>query len=284
MNTYDFYEQVEESFTFPGVPTTPTATVYHEWGDVIVAEAPAILDTGNTYKVTIPDELIDSSGIWRIKWKATINSKDFYAYTNFNVYRTYVTWQDFVADYDDYDDLSFFVDFTKAERIARGIIDTYTGQNFQFYKNKTIILEGSGKDVLRFTERLNWYTAVTNDGTDYSSSVELDHSSKYFLRTVRPDTIDDPLDVIGTFSKNSTYSVTGDWGWVDVPSQIVDAAKLLIADLIDEVKREPHRYNVVFSGQDTNRLQFRNNVGGSCGNQDADILMMDYVYWTMEYV
>jgi hypothetical protein len=77
----------------------------------------------------------------------------------------------------------------------------------------------------------------------------------------------------------------GDWGWISVPSNIKEATALLIADILEDAKRDHHRYGIIRLEQDTNRFEFnRDMLSESTGNLDVDILIMDYVYWVPDWI
>jgi hypothetical protein len=284
MNIYDFYTDITEQFTFPDAPTgTPTVEVTYEWGDEIVASTNATSVSGNIYSVAIGDELVDSAGSYRIKWTATINGTSRYFYTSFSVQRPYTTEASFEANYPNF--VSFTSDeFELAERNARRIIESHTGQDFQFIKNKTLTLEGTGRATLYLPERLESFSSVLVSDVDYLDAVEVDYKDKRFLKlSTAQDVIAGPIS-ISKFQKGVTVEITGDWKWYDVPWQIKDAAEMLIADLLDDVRRENFKYNVQRVWQDTNRIEMNQQGYETTGNLDVDVLLMDFVYWVLDYV
>lgn len=290
MNTYSPYNAVTESFTYPSPPTAGTAsvTVYYDLGDIVVAATAPTLVSGNNYSITISDDLMGAAGVYRIKWSCTISGTPFYAYTEFKVEEPYVDSSDFFSEFSDFDLPEFTGKFANTEKMARRIIDTYTGQSFQFIKNKTYKYDGNDRATLHLGSRLNSFTSVLVDETDYTTAVRLDFRSKYFLQTIYPAPSVEEANTedirAKVFPRNSTIYVTGDWGWLSVPAEITQAAKLLIVDLFDDTRREHFRYGISKIEQGNNRLEFNKDIYNSTGNIDVDILLMDYVYWTMDYV
>jgi len=290
MNTYSPYNAVTESFTYPSPPTAGTAsvTVYYDLGDVVVAATAPTLVSGNNYSITIPDDLMGAAGVYRIKWSCTISGTPFYAYTEFKIEDTYVSSSDFFTEFPDYDLPQYTSRFASVEKVARRIIDTYTGQDFQFIKNKTYKYDGNDRKTLYLGSRLNSFTSVLVDDTDYTSAVRLDFRSKYFLQTIYPAPSVEETNTedirAKVFPKNSTVYVTGDWGWLSVPWEIQQACSLLISDLLDDVKRENRRYGIKRIEQDSHRIEFDTSIFNSTGNIDVDTLLMDFVVWTMDYV
>jgi len=287
MNQYDYYTDITEQFTFPAAPdaSSAVATVYFEWGDEIVAETTATLVSGNTYSIDVSAELVDSFGVWRIKWACTIGGTAFYAYTNFKVERPYVSEATFMAAHPEFNTAEYTGSvFDRAERIARAIINTYTGQDFQGVKNKQLVIDGTGKRSIMLPNILNWFTEVLVDDIDYTDAVELDYNSKRYLRLMSDfDVVDGPISIT-KFPKDIPVYITGDWGWIDIPWQVEEAAILLIIDLLDDTRRENHRYGVSRIWQDTNRIELKDGIFDTTGNTDVDVLIMDFVYWVPSYV
>lgn len=283
MNVYDYYTDITEEFTFPDAAVSPTATVTFEWGDTIVASTSATNVSGNTYSISIPDELVDSSGVYSIKWEAEIGGTDRYFYTSFMVERPYTTYASWIATFPEYD--SYTEDeFGIAEKYARFRVDTFCGQSFQFIKNKSVTTYGTGRNSLYLPERIENFSEVLISGIDYTNVLYVERKDKRFLKILNDQgDISDEIS-IRKFGDGAKIVITGDWGWIDVPSQVEMATKLFICDMIDDVRRENYRYNVQRLWQDTNRLEM--NVQGyeTTGNLDVDVLLMDYIYWVMDYV
>lgn len=290
MNTYASYSAVTETFTYPSAPDagTASATVYYDLGDTVVSATAPTLVSGNTYSLTIADDLMGAAGTYRIKWSCEISDVAFYAYTEFRVEDAYVSSSSFFSDFPDYDLPQYTSKFLATEKVARRIIDTYTGQDFQFIKNKTYKFDGNDRSTLYLGNRLNNFSSVLVDDTDYTSAVRVDFRSKYFLQTIYPAPSIEETNTedirAKVFPKNSVVYVTGDWGWLSVPWEIQQATSLLIADLLNDVKRENRRYGIRRIEQDSHRLEFDPSIFNSTGNIDVDTLLMDFVVWTMDYV
>lgn len=289
MNTYAPYASVTETFTYPSTPDagTPSVIVYYEFGDTVLSATAPTLVSGTTYSISINDELLGSSGVYRIKWSCEFSGTDFYAFTEFKIEDTYVQSASFFDTYSEFDTPEYTTRFASTEKVARRIIDTYTGQSFQFIKNKTLKFDGNNRENLYLGRRLNSFTSVFVDETDFTANVRLDYQSKFFLKTLAPYPYDeltknDMRPVI--FPVKSTVTVTGDWGWLTVPWEVTQATELLIIDLLEDTRREHYRYGITRLEQGNNRLEFDPNIYNSTGNIDVDTLLMDFVHWTMDYV
>ncbi len=101
MNIYVPYSAVTETFTYPSPPDAGTASaiVYYDLGDVVLPATAPTLVSGNTYSITIPDDLIGSAGIYRIKWSCEISDTAFYSYEEFKVEDTYANSTDFFTNF-----------------------------------------------------------------------------------------------------------------------------------------------------------------------------------------
>lgn len=289
MNTYSPYTSVVEQFTYPSAPDSGTAsvTVYYDLGDTVVAATTPTSVSGNTYSISINDELLGAAGVYRLKWSCEFSDTPFYSYSEFRIEDAYVSSSDFFSEFPEFDTPEFTNKFVNTERLARRIIDTYTGQNFQFVKNKTYKYDGNDRNKIHLGRRLNSFSSVYIDESDYTDKVDLDLRSKYFIKLIEqypyPDSRRDDL-LPAIFPRKTVVYVTGDWGWLSVPFEITQAAKLLIIDLFDDTRREHFRYGISKIEQGNNRLEFDKSIYNSTGNIDVDILLMDYVYWTMDYV
>jgi hypothetical protein len=289
MNTYPLYSSVTESFTYPNTPDIGSLSVVvtYDFGDTIVAAKAPTLVSGDQYSINISDDLLGASGIYRIKWSCTFSGTSFYNYTEFKLEDIYITSEEFFNNNPEYDYPEYTVKFDSTEKLARRIIDTYCGQDFQCIKNKSISYDGNGREKIYLGSRLNNLTKVIVGDSDFTERVVVDLRSKYFIKlnTDYPyfDSRKDDL-IRYIFPTHTIVTVTGDWGWFSVPWEIKQAAELLIADLLNDVKRENRRYGVIRMDQDSLRLHFDPSIFNSTGNIDVDTLLMDFVVWTMDYV
>lgn len=289
MNVYTSYSSVTERFTFPSAPDAGSVivSVYYDYDDLLLDNISATLVSGNTYSITINDDTTNSYGIYKIKWAYSVSGSDAFAYSEFKIEDPYIKIEKFLVDFPEYDLPEFIGKFDMAEKTARRIIDTYTGQNFQFVNNKSRKFDGNGKGQIHLMDRLVSFSSVFIDESDYTDKVTLDLRSRYYIKLIDqfpyPDSRRDDL-VPAIFPKKTIVDVTGDWGWINVPWEIEQAAELLVVDLLDDVRREHYRYGITRLEQGNNRLEFDRTIYNSTGNIDVDTLLMDYMYWTMDYV
>ena len=288
MNTYTPYSSVVETFTLPSPPDSGTllATIYYDFGDVVAGPLTPTLVSGTTYSVSLNDEIMGAFGKYRIKWSCTFSGTTFYAYSEFQIEDTYVKYDTFFSNYPELDIPEYNARFANVEKMARRIVDTYCGQNFQFIKNKTRVYDGNGREMLSLGSRLNSFSSVFIDQSDFTDRCSIDLKTKYFIRlnTSYPYFDSRRDDVYrDKFPRYTLVTVTGDWGWMSVPWEVEQAVELLMIDLLDDTRREHYRYGIVRSDQGGNRLMMDKGIFNSTGNVDVDTLLMDYVYWIMDY-
>jgi hypothetical protein len=188
------------------------------------------------------------------------------------------------------------------EKKVRNIINTYCGQSFEYYPNKYLEVMGSGKNTLHIPNPITTLRKVTSDpGTndetvlhDYSDAtlnhiekIREPHSfgSSYYLQ-FRKSVLDsvNVLLLVNRFDKQSIYRVEGDFGWQFVPNNIEQAADLLLVDMMND-DSEFRRHGIQRVEMDTIRYEINTtNFFETTGNIDADVLLMDYTLFVMDYV
>jgi hypothetical protein len=278
MRTYAPYADAVESFEFPSAPDegSVSAVVKYEWGDVI--SSPTVSEASGVFSISIPGEDLVAAGVYDIRWGAEFGGTAKYFHSSFLIENSYITEADFFNLYEDMNTANYAGEnFQKAESIARKIIDTFCGQNFQYIGNKILVKDGNERDKLYLGRRLvhlsEVFMSVDGRTEDYTDLCEVDWSSRYSIRCQQK------------FPQGSRVSVSGDWGWSSPPSNIREACALLIVDLLEDTRREHHSYGIIRLYQDTNRLEFDPSIlSESTGNLDVDVLLMDYVYWIPDWI
>ena len=85
------------------------------------------------------------------------------------------------------------------------------------------------------------------------------------------------------FTHKSDYRITGDWGWRYIPQNVQSASEILIADMMNN-DSEYRNHRIIDVSLDTTRMSFDADFLGTTGNTEADILLMDYTTYVMDYV
>lgn len=181
----------------------------------------------------------------------------------------------------------------EVEKSVRHIINTYCQQKFH-YSEKTLEVAGKGDETLRLPERLIRLDSLTSEYRTYNTAAFAPSGDGWFLRTSanRLETIkqmpsEQSLDlgpVITTpytayyhgFHPAIKYSITGAWGWQQVPEPVREAAKLLINDYACEDSLYRDRYLKSINAADW-RLEFVSGAYRRTGNVRADQLLAPYV-------
>jgi hypothetical protein len=213
-----------------GVNTVPlTATqvsITHELGDVLVDHEPAV----GTFPFTP-----DSIGIHKFEWwniSGDLVKREF-ASSVIKLVQSDVF-------YDEHPDLAGTEDsFDRIERIVRGRINSFTGQEFGPLVNKAIVVQGDGGSSLALPLRVISITSITNSyQDDITDLVEIAPGSDMIVQKstlfrggtnvdIKRDLFWDTWDM---FSDKYNFTIVGDFGWEFVPNDVVDAASILIEE------------------------------------------------------
>lgn len=295
------------TLTLPSDPTTNSVSVslYHEFGDLVSGPTSATRTGTGVYTITYGQEssgiyILNSSGKYKAEFTYAVSGTTYTQTQIINVYTPYITYEEFFEEYPELEE-SFGPKFEKSERQVRNIINTFTGQSFDPYNKKTILLNGSNTENLHLP--LPIYTirkVITDIGTteeetihDITTDLEnlekvrtgvFNFGSSYFIRWKK--SLLDSVNVMlytNKFKPKTTYSVYGDFGWQFVPENVKQAAALILADMMnDDSAYRRHGFYAV--DLDIVKLQSKQSFYESTGNIDADTLLMDYTLFVMDYV
>jgi hypothetical protein len=295
------------TLTLPSDPTSNSVSVslYHEFGDLVSGPTSATRTGTGVYTITYGQEssgiyILNSSGKYKAEFTYAVSGTTYTQTQVINVYTPYITYEEFFEEYPELEE-SFGPKFEKSERQVRNIINTFTGQSFDPYNKKTLILNGSNTENLHLP--LPIYTirkVITDVGTteeetihDITTSLEnlekvrtgvFNFGSSYYIRWKK--SLLDSVNVMlytNKFKPKTTYSVYGDFGWQFVPENVKQAAALILADMMnDDSAYRRHGFYAV--DLDIVKLQSKQSFYESTGNIDADTLLMDYTLFVMDYV
>jgi hypothetical protein len=187
------------------------------------------------------------------------------------------------------------------EKRVRNIINTFCGQSFDYYPNKYIEISGSGKNTLHLPHPISGLTKVTvnvgdedqtviHDSTDATlnniekSKEPHNFQSSYYIQFKRSflDSVQ-TLIVSSKFDEGDDYKIEGDFGWKYVPDNIVQAADLLLEDMMNG-DSDYRRHGMTTVDMDILKYQVKDSFYESTGNIEADVLLMDYTLFVMDYV
>lgn len=258
-------------------------TLIHEWGGEVVAQTRATRTSTKNYQQTFSDLVLRQNGTYKIKWEYVISGVTYTDYEAITVYTPYVTKSEFFDEYAYLDTASNDYIFDTYEQKIRNDIHTYCGQSFEYYPGITFSMDGTGGNALPMPLRVESLTSVIASVSDSTGTTSSDESS--YIQ-VSPDSdwfVEWKNDSI-IFKPYAVYSITGDWGWLYVPTNVTQAAKLLIAEEFNQ-DNEYRRHAVTDLYMDTHRMRIDDKiVWNSTGVIDADVLLMDYVKYSIDWV
>lgn len=278
--------------------------LYHELGDLVSGPDQATRIESGNYSITYSsspsgDYVLNSSGKYRADFVFNISNVQYTRPVYFNVYRPYTNDSSFFHEYPELE-TAHPANFESAEFKVRNIINTYCGQSFDLFLNKTILLNGTGGTSLHLPVPVNRLkrvivrsysedTLLFDENDINSRSIEKVHQpfnfdSSYYIRFKKGALSNRSGEIISAkFNENYSYSIFGDWGWVEVPYQVTQAANLLIADTFN-ADSEYRRHGVYEVDMDILKLKMGQDFFSSTGNIEADTLLMDFTLFVMDYI
>lgn len=184
-----------------------------------------------------------------------------------------------------------------AERYARKVIENHTGQEFYLY-NDLHTVYGSGSDILPLPYKLyelhelhqndillldnpnnvnNWNYSVEITPSGYGLKVNrasmLDNTV-YTANGLVPPSLSNPSN--GAFFKDSSYIVSGMYGWPQVPDEVELAAVELMKDYFSKDKVWRNKYIKSIKTFDWS-FDYNSDASAGTGNLYADQLLSGYV-------
>ena len=82
------------------------------------------------------------------------------------------------------------------------------------------------------------------------------------------------------FMSDIFYIVRADWGWDSVPTNITEAASILLYDYFNDDSAYA-KHGISNAKMDQYSLTFTDAAMSGTGNIEADVLLMDYTIYTM---
>jgi hypothetical protein len=288
------------TLTLPADPDSNAVSVvlYHDFGDVVVASTSATRSSEGVYTITYGQQdsgkyVLNSSGIYKAVFSYSVSGTDYTQNQYFSVYTPYTTQEEFEEEFFE---LSSFItaSFETYEAKARNIIDTYCGQSFVYFDNKSILLNGNNHNVMHLPFPIRTLRKVTVDPGE--STEEIVHNyedstllnmekvrvgpteSTYYIRYKA-----DSEQPTRKFKEYSTYKIEGDFGWPFVPENVQQSARLLIADLVTDDSAY-RRHGIYSVDMDIVKYRTKDSFYESTGNIEVDTLLMDYTMFIMDYI
>jgi hypothetical protein len=295
------------TLTLPSDPVSNVVSVslYHEFGSLVSGPTNATRTGTGVYTITYGQQasgiyVLNSAGRHRVDFTYTISGTSYTQSQYINVYTPYVDIDTFFTDHPDLEN-DYYEKFDKMEKRVRNIINTFCGQSFDYYPNKYIEISGSGKNTLHLPHPISGLTKVTvnvgdqdqtviHDSTDATlnniekSKEPHNFQSSYYIQFKRSflDSVQ-TLIVSSKFDEGDDYKIEGDFGWKYVPDNIVQAADLLLEDMMNG-DSDYRRHGMTTVDMDILKYEVKDSFYESTGNIEADVLLMDYTLFVMDYV
>lgn len=302
------------TLTLPSDPASNVVSVslYHEFGSLVSGPTNATRTGTGVYTITYGQAasgiyILNSSGKHKAKFTYTISGTQYTQDQYFNVYTPYITSSEFFTLYPELQQEHGAL-FDRYERRVRNVINTYCGQSFDYYPNKYVVLDGTNHKTLHMPFPVSTITKVTlNPGDDTETIIHdeddatlnniekvrqpFNFDSSYYIRYRNKGSLGDDesasrsFDAPGVtrFSSKSDYKIEGDFGWQYVPDNVMQAAALLIADFMNN-DNEYRAHGMTSVDMDAISFQMKGSFYESTGNIEADVLLMDYTLFVMDYV
>jgi hypothetical protein len=284
------------------------AILTHAWSnEVVKASTACTRSSEGVYTITYGEKeagsanyYLNASGTHRIQFSYTVNGTEYTTDQYIDVYAPYITSANFFAIHSGLQS-AYSSSFGTYERKVRRIINTYCGQDFYNYPSKTVSIDGNGSQSLHLPRPIYTLTTVYSDYGDSDQLLIHDSSdsnnqnlekvrtsgsfgSSWHVRYKNKITTKVNERLLGNkFREKSDYRVTGDWGWRTVPNNVESASELLISDMMNN-DSEYRNHRIISVDMDAARISFDGDFLGTTGNTEADILLMDYTTYVMDYV
>jgi hypothetical protein len=295
------------TITLPSDPTSNivTVNVYHDFGGSVSSNVAATRSSAGVYTVTLGQAAsgiytLNSAGIHDVQFTYAMSGSTYTQSQYINVYTPYLDSDTFFNSYPDLID-SFEDVFDSYELKVRNIINTYCGQTFDYFPDKDIIVDGNNHKNLHLPLPIVELKKVTVNYGDVDAEIIHDYSnnallnlekirqsgnfnSSYYIR-YRSTIIQGNMEsIFGTkFKSNCDYKIEADFGWKYVPLNVQQATELLISDLMND-DSEYRRHGISSISMDTTSFTMNPNFYESTGNIEADVLLMDYMLFIMDYI
>lgn len=295
------------TLTLPSDPTGNIVSVslYHEFGPLVFGPTNATRTSAGVYTITYGQQasgiyVLNSAGRHRADFTYTVAGTAYTQSKYINVYTPYFNQDEFFDRHPELED-DYYDQFDNLEKRVRNIINTFCGQSFDYYPNKYLILQGSGKKTMHLPFPISTLKKVTVNPGDEDEEILHDSAdstlnnieksrephkfqSSYYIQ-FRKSYIDKTQRIIyeSRFDEDDDFKIEGDFGWQFVPGNIEQAADLLLVDIMTD-DSEIRRHGIVSVDMDTISYTTKSSFYESTGNIDADVLLMDYTLFVMDYV
>lgn len=280
-------ETAQIKLTVPVTAVDGSFVVTATDGSDVLYTFPTVSAVSGGYQVVLPFSLVDRDRKFTINWT--------FDYLESSVEKSYTakTFVEVVTPYVTLDEIRDALgtmppltdpELKRVERRIRGVVDNYTGQNFGKFTGSYRI-QAFGEENLQLPARLVNLTAVAGanytdiarygtrgDGWYLGNAVDLYSDGSYTSNGV--------ISYPGSYRTNPWrdnvwYTITGDWGYEDVPTNVKEAMLILIEDAICPDSEYRDRYIDSVKTADYQYMYTSNAFRGT-GSVIADQLLEPY--------
>jgi hypothetical protein len=290
------------TLTLPSDPASNTVSVslFHEFGDLVSGPTTATRTGAGVYTITYGQQpsglfVLNSAGKHRAVFTYTVSGTSYSQSQYINVFTPYITYSEFFEDYPELQD-EFGSKFESLAKRIRNVVDTYCGQSFDFFPDKTITINGNNYSNLRLPVPVTELRTIIQDPETDEELVILDDTTVRVEKVREPFNFDttynirfrktstpEQIFILGKWNADSTYEINGDFGWRFVPDNIKQASALLIADAMNN-DSEYRMHGMTRVEMDALTVYMKDSFYETTGNIEADVLLMDYTLFVMDYI
>ena len=255
------------------------------------------------YEVTLPYYLVDTQRQIEARWKYKINGQDIVKTQQVFVTQPYVDLIEVLEELElgwDYNDENnkTLNELQLAERYARKMIESQTGQHFNSYQD-SYVMYGDNSDIMPSPMRVVELKEIyINDVLSYStytgqqmnalSVLPKISETKFGIKIDRGAYLDQTVYVanglvppminevgLGFFRKDTRYVIQAVFGWEHVPNNIQVACVELMKDYFSKDKVWRNKYIKNISTFDW-QFEFNSSTFSGTGNNYVDQLLLPY--------
>lgn len=239
------------------------------------------------YRAVLDLSTTANSGTLQVKWDFSIDSipvikKEFYEVVT-PLLSVVQIRERLNLDEDDVTDDQIIA----AERRVRHVIENLVGQKFQ-QTVETVQVFGSGGPVLRLPKR-----AISIDTVDYWTAGYTVVKDGWAMLRMRPpvgSVIKSDVPIYNPYDASNYYwtqyvpvVISGTWGWESVPTDVSEAALILIEEELSDERTYRDRYLTSMTAADW-RIQFHPAAFTGTGSVVVDQLLTKYKVSNMAVV
>lgn len=244
--------------------------------------------------VPIPYSVVATDGEFQVVWTFTVGPDIYTRTETHNVVTPFFTKDSLVAHDPDFSTLSD-VQIVNLERKIRKVIETYCGQSFG-YSEGTIDIYGNGSGVLSSPQRIISVDSLLPYGFSTDSGMSINtrfiNDGRSLIGTAFYGSEDEEVQVtdfvigahisapIRGFRSGQRYTLTGKFGYTNVPQEVLDAALALAEWYGCNESTWRERYVQSMRAADW-RVDFNTATYSGTGSVTADQLLAPFIVSSM---